>query len=820
LIVKSGGAYFILNDIKIKWAEKLQKLPNLFFIFCHLIFSSFYLYTIAHRLANYFFEWYSHHIYVDYLEWARLIYTFNKPYEIAFYWIYSILIGSYIISTFLAYVFLCKIYTNLVISLNAQVNNKVKKCFFLLAVSFLINSFISFNIDLQNAIRNFMPPVIIWILFFVIISFLILPVTVDYRHLSAKLQKPLCYLLFILITASSIYNYWPLVTGHPFIYNEFTEISGSTIIDNKIYEDHTFFKKYLYYPRFKKIEDIFDKDIDSACYLKELLLKKVGKKNDENFYKMKNNELIQWHNNVGKDPLNRKFIDANEFSFFQGILYRTFDQHHNQILNPVNAWMLGVPYEKTLALYGYLTAWITKIWFNLVGEFSYTKWFQFIYSIDVIYFLLLLLSAWYFFRSFSYAVAIYALAVVLLIYQYYMGYYYIIISRPITGPFRHFFDVLIFLLIALSFKYKSIIVRCVIAFLCFLSVLLSDHLGLCLCVATFFVYMVRFFEKGNLNKNNDLLTAILICLAAITAIFLSPSMKNPALFNFFNGIFTHSFPESKMILILTFYSVFFFIVLYHLLIQKMSNTTYAVLWSSTYSYLLLSHYFWHGYWPDAHAALPILAIFIVASIILLFIDNLKFNKEVVTTFLLFMILMYGLAWYVNFYKTKNDYLNIAKTHITGTWKNKRAQLYTSIPEEPFKNAIDLLNKYSDSESRIYLVSKYDFFLPVLANKYNDLIYPNLSYWILTIEDRNKVINQIRNKQPNILFVDTDIDLKGQLWTVNNYFTLNLDDKSFFYENKRRLLMLYQLKYIFDQIRSNYGLVEEGKLISVYKKLRE
>ena len=164
---------------------------------------------------------------------------------------------------------------------------------------------------------------------------------------------------------------------------------------------------------------------------------------------------------------------------------------------------------------------------------------------------------------------------------------------------------------------------------------------------------------------------------------------------------------------------------------------------------------------------------------------------------------------------KNNYDQVFKTHKLYKWENERAGgIIATYSFDNFQNSIDLIKKHSVS-NEIYMISKYDNILGILSEKYSGFPFFELRSTIVTIEEYNQIKSIIEAKA-EILFVDNDIDrdFDAEMKKMS-FFDLELywRDESF----KQRIPKLEVLKKLFSEVKNSYELVEEGKLISVYRK---
>jgi hypothetical protein len=132
----------------------------------------------------------------------------------------------------------------------------------------------------------------------------------------------------------------------------------------------------------------------------------------------------------------------------------------------------------------------------------------------------------------------------------------------------------------------------------------------------------------------------------------------------------------------------------------------------------------------------------------------------------------------------------------------------------FVDSISLIQTYAPSDNAIYLISKYDNFLPFLAKKYSAMPFFDLQWFLLTAKEVNLCIERIETQKPPYLFVDTDIerDLNGEIVTADLRFISGPGGESLM-----RVQRLNLLKDIFRAVKKDYEPVKHGMLLTVYKR---
>ncbi|EKD92065.1 MAG: hypothetical protein ACD_29C00210G0003, partial [uncultured bacterium] len=170
-------------------------------------------------------------------------------------------------------------------------------------------------------------------------------------------------------------------------------------------------------------------------------------------------------------------------------------------------------------------------------------------------------------------------------------------------------------------------------------------------------------------------------------------------------------------------------------------------------------------------------------------------------------------------KVSKQYQEIFVTHHVYDWHFSRASFLTTMDPAPFANAIQLIDHYNKGSS-IYMISRYDNFLPFLSGKYLALPYSQLDLSIVTKKEFLNVINIIHMKKPKYIFVDTDVESNhfSDIMNPNDPLILMMGPKNPGYSlSAGRVLVLQNLKNVFNAIKNSYHKVAAGDLISVYER---
>jgi hypothetical protein len=74
----------------------------------------------------------------------------------------------------------------------------------------------------------------------------------------------------------------------------------------------------------------------------------------------------------------------------------------------------------------------------------------------------------------------------------------------------------------------------------------------------------------------------------------------------------------------------------------------------------------------------------------------------------------------------------------------------------------VIEKYSaDARRGIFIISKYDNFLPFISGHYSLMPHCELPYWLITENEIRRAVYAIREGRPEYVFVDTDIEMYAE-----------------------------------------------------------
>lgn len=485
--------------------------------------------------------------------------------------------------------------------------------------------------------------------------------------------------------------------------------------------------------------------------------------------------------------------------------------HHNYILGPINALALGaLPQNQTL-LYGWLnTLSLMKI-MKMMGDINYQTYFKLLFSFYPLYFVLFIATLLFIFKRIEYGL----IGALLLSTSIFIIGDQLIRVAPGFNPIRHLFDVIIFLFFYLYLKKENPFYLACSILIGFFSILWSKDFGLFILFAIIGATTVKII----LEKNKSYLNLLFISFTAVIGLllyFLPYHGQNTAFKYMLLGFGMPGTATNIIIYSLIFVSVGYLI---HLALMPLKDPIkFLSLALFFYCQLILVYFIWY---PSLHHLLGIAAPFIFLSLTWLHLYNKVANNNddksarlfsTITLTILFFIYLPSLLY---FYYGRMQYEKIFKTHVTYHWNTARTGFISTMEPDLFNQAVTLINKY-EHHSTIYIISKYDAVLPILASKYSVFPFTDLPLNLISQKEINLVVDIIKHDSPEYLFIDSDItrNFNGEIFNINDV----LGKKGHYQESFGRVSVMTNLRNVYSAISQQYRPIEKGYLITVYKKI--
>jgi hypothetical protein len=651
--------------------------------------------------------------------------------------------------------------------------------------------------------------------------------------------------------------FYPLVNGDLRMMNEYLEIPEQTLINNEYVDNATFLNKTGLFTLQKydaasrmgrnsealtgsfahmkksaeldkfieanKVKYFYDQEINAlrmsnASMTDEERITLLEIARDENERKQVN-ELYSARKLYNKELKEKEytaaeteFLNKNLFEFIWQIQNRWVVHHHNFVLGPINELALGRDIKDINMQYGLLNIVVMKFLLEHFGGVNYQNYFVLWNSFYYIYYLIFLAVTFFLFRKrIGYMLLTLLLTAGIL---NKIGFQFLFLG-PGLNPIRHFFDIIVLLMLYLyEVKRKPPYFIGGIVF-SLIGVMNNTQLGFFACAAYIVTIIIKLFLEGKKPKWFEWFLLFITPAVVVYMMLFMDLGKDKMVGYYLNGLL--GFPISKIII---FIIMFLFSVGYIILV-KFSKIDHPLKFVSVflllYSQGIMLYYIWGA--TDVHFLnlAPIYALTFIV-ILKLFVDNSTFTKHqhsIVVVCLIPCLLFYAGGMY-NYYKQKNQYDAVFADHKVYEWNFERAKFTSTMDPKYFENSVALIEKYAPNENGIYMISRFDNFIPFLSNKYSNMPYPDTAWFLNTGKEVNDSIHSILENKPEFIFVDTDIERNRQTEIVNEG-AIEVGRMS--KESELRVLRLDELKKVFLGVKEQYQLVEKSELISVYKKIK-
>ena len=507
------------------------------------------------------------------------------------------------------------------------------------------------------------------------------------------------------------------------------------------------------------------------------------------------------------------FIGSNALEYnHQNMSWGPFN-HIGHILNPLNEYICGKDPADVYMQYGQGNTLLYKWTMGLVGSMSLENYYS-CYVYYIIYSLAFLLLLLYLFRDKFYVV------IAFLVYSiaYYAQDYLAFVHAPGFIPTIHLFDTSVLLLLLLYFRRTNPVYLLSALFLAMFSIYMNRQFGLILLISTCAAGLMYLWEnKQGMQRYIPMTVLLFLPCFIIAAPFFKTTVNSSNPFYYFLRGYLSWRPEPFLVFLTILYLGLSYYFLF--LIRKQTHhLKYAFIFTFIYSQGLLTYYYWNGHINHMMPLLPFIGLELVLMLYLckeLLIIRKK--AHIVFTAAMFLgttVLVFSCAKAAkNYYHIKQVFVRNFKQHKTYNWDFERAKVVSTINPEPFRESVALIQKYSPQEnSGIYLVSVYDNVLPFLAKRYSMMPFFEMQWFVFSPKERTETISRLKIKNPEYLLVDNNIKYEClDIWAP--YFESPADIAYRKSHQDKRL----ELGKIFAAVEKNFEKIDEGILLSVYKR---
>lgn len=515
------------------------------------------------------------------------------------------------------------------------------------------------------------------------------------------------------------------------------------------------------------------------------------------------------------DELKNKvdFISYNIFEQNMQVLSRYYWHEASFMLLPISDIKSYRNNSEIFSQYGYFSLYTIDYISEMLGGFNINNFEKSKNIVNLVYFLITVYFIVSLFDDITLRGCLILLACIRLLFIPYYAYHY----APGVIDTRHFFDLIIVLLLYYASRAPkpSKYLLFLASLLAVLSILMSNDFGLFIFVSLLGTFIIRYVLLTIYEKRLSIIRLVLVAIYAISG-FVSyieyPLMKNPSIKYFLDGFYSFNIPMTLFFFILAIVAIQWLMLI--LFFNKLKEYKYL----DSYIFLLFYTEFLYTYfiWKLDNLSMNVF-IFSLPFFIVLAAIKIKY-KQVLHSIIFICLIFYYIKLPFAYFSDIYNFNLIFNNHKTYVWNHDRAGgIVSTYSFELFEDSLKLIDKYSSSDSKIYMISKYDNVLQFFSKKYSGLKYFELKSFLVSDIEYKEVI-ELLNKDADILYVDSDIDRDYELEIGKRNF-FDIYGSYWYNENiKQRIPKLKTLSRLFNDVKNNYVLIEKGKLINVYKKI--
>ncbi len=505
----------------------------------------------------------------------------------------------------------------------------------------------------------------------------------------------------------------------------------------------------------------------------------------------------------------QEFIDKNFLEINAKIKSGWFFFHHSWVLNPILALSLGARAEHQVFLYGWGCTVFLKNVLSLLGSVSFQNYFQSIFAFYPIYFFVFLAAVYGIFRRVDYVcIGAFLLSTSVLLLSY-----KVILLAPGYNPIRHLFDMSIILMFYRYLQKNQVGYLLAAIFVGFISILWSKDFGLFLLLSLVGTGSLKF-----LTTEKFLWRKLLFWVATpIVGLILYGLPYHGVNYNLIYMLLGYTIPPTSSAII---FFVLGLLSLFYLMFIKYKNTSSAYYWLALclffYVQLQLIYYIWNPSYHHLLVLAPAAITFGLTWRCFLTEDKQRniANQQaigLIASSILFG--MYGIGL-LSFYMGRIEYEKIFSTHVVHNWSFQYGKFQTTMQPQLFEETIQLIHRHETHPS-MYIISKYDSILPVLAHRYNAFPVVNLILDLISYVDIERCVQVLRDNKPQYIFVDTDIQRDHRSDLLEKYDSMAAHGN--YYESYGRVSAHNNVRQLFLRIQNDYEPIEKGRLLTVYQR---
>ncbi len=514
-----------------------------------------------------------------------------------------------------------------------------------------------------------------------------------------------------------------------------------------------------------------------------------------------------------------EFIEKNIDEKYLQVFDRYYFHEVPFVLSPILQMKLGRPYREIFSQYGFLSVLGISALMDFWGGLSFPNYEKSIKFSYLAYYVIFLTVVWSVFAQTK------TRALFLLFFSlgFFANSYYFYQYPPGHAPVRHFFDFVLFYCVWRYDHAGRLRFFLLGALTMMLSIFTDRDFGLMLaaafCAAAIYYGAYQWLDPAHARAQDrkTLTMATMLALAgAVLSLWLYPLAANPSSRYFLDGFYSFPVPNKAFAMVLFSILTQALVVLFGGRWLYARGRLLAFLFAAFYSQLLYFYFVWGG--GHAHF-FPLLIIYVLPYMLLL--EMVDWNGSVLRRFAsgtaLSVVAIFMTVSALRFWLDYQGSQQTFRNHVTYQWNLPAAKgMIGTVDPAPFVDATVKIQKHV-SGNRVFMISKYDNLLSILARKYAGTEFHELRSMMVTEDDYQRVKSQLQDSE--ILFIDNDIDrdFDAELSKISVW---NMYPPFFIETRRQRIPKLEVLRRLYRElVPGNYELLDKGALISVYRKTR-
>jgi hypothetical protein len=626
-------------------------------------------------------------------------------------------------------------------------------------------------------------------------------------------------LIFVLLISN------PVVVGQDYVHiSQRTILKDGTSVDNLEYiNQHRIAGLQIYDPR-KSADGIRIKTHDCEQSRRELV-SRDGSNQGKVLCGSDGDLLVKapfviWDGQADTTPLaaadEEDFIRRNSLpGLAEQVKQGWFLFHHGYNFGPMSALSLGASAEQQTMVYGWLSTVAQGKFLEATDNMSYPGYFKLFYALYLAYFAMFLAGVWLIFRNLA-TVVFAAALVVTAVLTLQIGY---IQLAPGFNPVRHFFDVPAFYFLYRGLAEKRSGFMLMAAGLALFAILWSKDLGLFLATSTGGALLLYGWLQRPYVWSAIFMGGMTVLGGLWLYAYPLPG-ANPTSIYMLLGVGAPTAEPGEIFNAL-------------ILMALMALTTFRMKQSVPFKFLTIAmafycsqgvtYYIWY---PELHHIWGVAPVFILwmAALYHGWINRQEKSGKLRPEWVLvpLFVLLY-LPAQVHFQRDLKAYQERLGNHELYQWTFERASIRSTMDPALFEEAVRAIQKYEKGNG-LYIISRYDHILPVLAGKYSAMPFNELQTNLVSPREVEAAAEAILEGAPEYIFVDSDI---GRNYVESTGRTESIDYRAesagiklqqMYGEGVARERLAYVLDKVYRRVAERYTKCETTGLISVYRRI--